>query len=1098
MLVFSKTAGFVHTSIPAGIAALQKMGSENNFDVDTTTNSEWFTEDTLKRYAAVVFLNTTENVLDGRQENAFERYIQSGGGFVGIHAATDTEYDWGWYGRLVGGYFNGHPDQQEAVVRVVDDSHLSTKDLPKEWKRKDEWYNFKNLNQDVKVLLNLDEKTYSGGTNGDSHPVAWYHDFDGGRAWYTALGHTEESYSEPQFLQHVLGGIKYAIGDNEELDYSKAKSLPTPDEDRFVRTQLTVGTLFEPTEMAILPNLDVLIVQRRGEIMRVSQKNNDIKQVGFLNVYHKATVPNVNAEEGLMGLALDPNFKSNNYIYLFYSPADTSVNRLSRFVYKNDSLDMASEKIVLQFYSQRNICCHTGGSIAFGKDNLLYLSTGDNSTPFDQPDQKFANHGFAPIDNRPGYEQYDARRTSGNPADLRGKIIRIRIKDDGTYEIPDGNLFPKDEAKARPEIFVMGNRNPYRISVDKRTGFLYWGEVGPDAANDSVQTRGPRGYDEVNQAREAGFFGWPLFVGNNYAYNQYDYKTGTSGAFYDPAKPVNNSTNNTGLQNLPPAKPAFIWYPYGASKEFPQVGQGGRNAMAGPVYYTEDFPKETRLPDYYNGKLFIYDWIRGWVKAVTMKENGDFDKMEPFMEHTKFAAPIDMEVGPDGKLYILEYGSGWFSKNQDAGLVRIDYLAGNRPPKINDLTVTQTSGNLPYEFTAKVDVKDPENDDLTYIWTIGSEKKETKEPQISHTLNKAGDYPLTVEVVDKQKASSKSNTIELYAGNAQPQLEIALQGNRTFFFPGKPVAYKVNVTDNGDSVNLKNLFLSVDYIQGYDRAAQSMGHQQASATIAGKNLVMSLDCKACHKEAEKSVGPSYVQVANRYQGKSDAGAYLVQKIIKGGAGAWGEVAMPAHPTLKESDAQQIVGWIMSLASGKNAQASLPPAGQVVPQPKKPYEVFLLQATYTDNGGNGIRPLSNAASVFLRNATWDVRELRNIKGFTTKDSANTRYLAYPQNSGWIKLTKIDLTGVSGIELINCCSDASFTGTLDVRLDQPDGQSIGMADMDWNKQKTQVIVPLQKGDGQLHDVYIMYTIKGKQPEQGSPLLKSIRFIPEGNRL
>jgi len=197
VLVFAKTAGFHHESIAVGIPAIQKLGQENGFDVDSTTDASMFNEDTLKKYSAVVFLNTTGPLLNTHERIALERYIQSGGGYMGIHAAADAEYDWGWYNRLVGAYFLSHPRQQEAKLIVKDKTHPSTKHLPDVWTRKDEWYNFKKLNKDVHVLISIDEKSYEGGKNGDDHPMTWYHDYDGGRAFYTELGHTDESYSDP-------------------------------------------------------------------------------------------------------------------------------------------------------------------------------------------------------------------------------------------------------------------------------------------------------------------------------------------------------------------------------------------------------------------------------------------------------------------------------------------------------------------------------------------------------------------------------------------------------------------------------------------------------------------------------------------------------------------------------------------------------------------------------------------------------------------------------------------------------------------------------------------------------------------------------------
>lgn len=1091
VLVFTLTKGFHHESIPEGIAAIQKLGSENNFDVDTTTDPQMFNDSTLKKYSAVIFLNTTGDVLDYRQEAAFERYIQAGGGFVGVHSATDTEYDWGWYGRLVGAYFNGHPVPQQAKFIIRDRSHPSTKFFTDTvWQRTDELYNFKKINPDLHVLVTIDENSYKGGTNGAVHPMAWYHEYDGGRAFYTEMGHTKESYTEPNYLKHLLGGIQYAMGDNLELDYSKAKTQLPPDEDRFTKTPLVQGEFFEPTEMTILPNLDILVAQRRGELMLYKNETKKLKQAGLLNVYWHTHTPGVNAEEGFMGLCKDPNFKNNNWIYAYYSPVDSSVNRLSRFTFKNDTLDMSSEKVILEVHAQREICCHTGGSIAFGPGGLLYLSTGDNSTPFDEPGVKYVSNGYAPLNDLPGHMQYDARRSAGNSNDLRGKILRIKVKDDGTYEIPNGNLFPKGTPKTRPEIYVMGDRNPYRISVDQKNSFLYWGEVGPDASNDSLDTRGPRGYDEVNQARKAGYFGWPLFVGNNYPYHEYDYATGKSGPAFDPAHPVNNSRNNSGITDLPPAQPAFIWYPYAASPDFPEVGTGGRNAMAGPVYYTDMFPKETRLPDYYDGKLFIYDWIRGWIKAVTMQPNGDFDKMEPFMEHIQLHNCIDMEVGPDGRLYLLEYGTGWFQKNPDAGLSRIDYTSGNRPPKIDAVNIDKTTGSLPFSGTASVSAKDPENDQLTYDWHFGNgTTKETTTPQVGFNYTAPGDYKLYVTVKDSHGDSSQSEAIDLYAGNETPEVDIQLNNaNKSFYLPGRPVQYSVNVKDKDDTskIDPANLFVSVDYVVGYDRAATPMGHQQGVATVSGKNLMLSLDCKSCHKENEKSIGPSFMQVSQKYNKDENAITYLTQKIIKGGGGVWGETQMAAHPNLPESDAQQIVQWVLSLANQQNVKKSLPPSGTVLPPSNtKPGAALVLTASYTDKGGNNIKALTGTDIAVLNSNTITFKGTEKTKGFVTYNANGNNYMVLPREEGWFALDSIDLTGVGAVNMMAGWQDPPQYGyDFEIRLDGPEGNIIGKGALPSQKNNKQpqatVHVVLQPvTDGKYHTLY--FIARPKDPNE-----------------
>ncbi len=1114
VLVFSKTAGFYHESIPDGIAAIQKLGAEHGFEVDTTTNAFNFNEENLANYSAVIFLSTTGDVLNQYQEADFERYIQAGGGFVGIHAAADTEYEWGWYNRLVGGYFadhpginDPHPNVQKGTLKVVDKTHSSTSFLPETWERTDEWYSYKKMNPDVNVLITLDEDSYQGGLDMGEHPAAWYHEFDGGRAWYTAGGHTKESYTEEAFLNHLLAGIEYAIGPNKKLDYSAARSGRVPEENRFTKTTLSVGEFTEPTEMTILPNLDILIAQRRGELWLYKNETQELKEIAKLDVYWKTDVKGVNAEEGLLGLQKDPNFKDNGYVFAFYSPTGSEeINRLSRFTFKNDVWDMASEKVILELYSQRNICCHTGGSIAFDKDGLLYLSTGDNSTPFNQDNSEYVLSGYAPLDQRDGRKQWDARRSSGNANDLRGKILRIKVNEDGSYSIPKGNLYPEGTEGTRPEIYVQGNRNPYRISVDQKNNFLYWGEVGPDASGDSLDTRGPRGYDEVNQAREAGNFGWPYFIGDNYAYRDFDFVTGTPGEVFDPAKPVNKSVNNTGKTELPPAKPAFIWYPYGASPEFPTMGSGGRNAMAGPVYYPDIFPSETRFPDYYNGKLFIYDWVRGWIKAVTMKENGDFDKMEPFMPGTKFNALIDMEMGPDGKIYILEYGNGWFSKNPDSGLFRIDYNSGNRAPVVEKLSVDKTSGKTPLTVTFTADSKDPENDPMSYTWDLGNgETKTTEEPTLTHTYDAVGEYEIKVSVKDPDGLSGESIPVSVYAGNVAPEVTITVKGNQSFYFPGKKVDYEISVRDEDHpdaNTDLSTLFVSADYIEGFDQAEANMGHKVMSEAMTGKSLVSSLTCKTCHKENEASIGPAYTEVAKKYRSRDRN--YLINKIKNGGGGVWGETVMPANPDLTNSDLNALVSYVLSL--DEKSQPSLPAVGSVdatMGKTASPNGALVLSASYTDAGGENVKPLSGSTTKILYSSSVDLGRAIELKGYGAMNYNGANLLTVPNEAAHFVLPAFDLTGIGAVTLTAVSltpMDEEFV--FEVHLDSPDGPKIGEGTF---KQVppaanhegpiyTPFTFPLNvNADGQLHKIVV--TSKPKSDgDPGTFILAGITFNPK----
>ncbi|QDO93077.1 ThuA domain-containing protein [Formosa sediminum] len=211
VLVFSKTEGYRHKAIEIGVQTLESLGVDHNFSVTHTEYSEVFNAEDLQRYKLVIFLNTTGDVLNVKQQEHFKKYINNGGSFLGVHAASDTEFNWPWYGKLVGAYFLDHPKACEAKLKVVDASHVSTKHLPSTWSHFDEWYNFKTISPNIHPVLLLDETSYSGGKNKDYHPIAWYQEFDGGRSFYTGLGHTKEAYTDPKFINHLLGGIAYCL-----------------------------------------------------------------------------------------------------------------------------------------------------------------------------------------------------------------------------------------------------------------------------------------------------------------------------------------------------------------------------------------------------------------------------------------------------------------------------------------------------------------------------------------------------------------------------------------------------------------------------------------------------------------------------------------------------------------------------------------------------------------------------------------------------------------------------------------------------------------------------------------------------------------------
>jgi cytochrome c len=876
----------------------------------------------------------------------------------------------------------------------------------------------------------------------------------------------------------LLGLLLWSCTKKEEDPFATVR----PEESRFTKVTL-VEKLNEPMELEVLDNLDVLFIERGGKLRKFIAQSGEIEEIGSLDVYAQA-------EDGLLGLVKDPGFNENQWIYLYYAPAGPdSINRLSRFTLVDGLLDKTTEKIMLEVPVFRG-CCHSGGSIEFDSKGNLFLSLGDDTTPFE-------SDNYNPIDERSGRPaNVDAQKTSGNSNDLRGSIIRITPQPDGTYTIPEGNLFPPGTPNTRPEIYVKGNRNPFRIAVDQRNGNLFWGEVGPDASVDSLK-RGPKGHDEFNLATKPGFFGWPYFVGNNKPYWKYDFEKQESLFEFDPAAPKNTSPNSTGIEILPPATSALIWYPYDESMEFPMLETGGRNAMAGPVYYREDYEKsDVRFPGFFDGKVFFYDWMRNWIFTVTLTEDYQYDTMERFMPSTVFEKPVDMQFAKDGSLYILEYGTFWSAQNDDSGIYRIEFASGNRKPQVKaqaDKLVGATPLTVKFSSEGTLDL-DP-GDQLSFAWDFGNGQKSSEaNPEI--TFDKPGTYSVKLAVKDKEGATSEA-TLEVKVGNEAPSVQINWNGNRSFYFGQGSIAYDVKVTDAEDGqIDESKVNFSIDYLQGGFDLIQ-VGHQQDKPLSPGENYITQAGCKACHAIEKESVGPNYTAVSEKYKDQADAKNYLIGKITQGGGGVWGERVMPGHPHLDASQVESMVDYILSIANPQANTRKMPLSGTYQLDKVSDADGFyLVQASYGDKGGNGISSIQTNATLTLRNSLVRASSASLLKDVAKANGPQFQFVRFTAAGAWIRFDRLDLTEIKDILLQ--LNPGNTKGRLEVRIGSPEGQVIGETKAlskedrpaNLEGQFFPISVALQSTQG-IQDLYLVFVPEGDVSIWNTFNLNSLKF-------
>ena len=873
-----------------------------------------------------------------------------------------------------------------------------------------------------------------------------------------------------------------------------------PDEHRFRVEVLTEETM-DPTAISIADNGKVYYAE----------------DVGFIKVYHPGTKlvsvvgrlsVSTCGDEGLIGMVLDADFSSNGWLYVNHTLSgymdlpcgevyanpelrfndSTSFQVISRFTVVNDTLDMSSEQVLLKIPIQH--MRHNGGSLAFDGSGNLYISVGENTHP------GFTN-AYAPLDERPGKENYDTQRTSSNTMDFRGKILRIHPEDDGSYSIPEGNLFSKDDPLALPEIYVMGCRNPFRISVDQPTGTLYWGEVGPDAYADIA--RGPMGYDEINKTTEGGFFGWPYFIADNQAYARFNYDTQESGALFDASRPENTSPNNTGKQVLPAAKPAFIWYPYVASQEFPELGEGGRTAMAGPVYHYEaELDSDIKFPSYFDKALFIYDWMRGWIKVVRMDGSGALSKIENFMPSTRFVGPIDMQFGPDGSLYVMEFGTTW-GANPDARLVKITYVKGNRAPVVH-ISTDKTEGACPMtvNFSSEGTIDYDKSDQLSYAWQFDSGEKQSNEKHPRFVFDTPGVYTVKLTVTDSEGASSSSE-VTIKAGNDPPKLSIEMPNRGSFYWDSEQIPYTIKLEDQEDGslatggIDPSDVQVVLERLEGiYTLETNAEGKRGLKSQ--GEKLIGESDCSSCHKVKARAIGPSFLEIAQRYQNQSNRTDYIASKIISGGSGVWGEISMSAHPLFSTADAAKMADYILSLAGAETNVTEMGERGAIgtLANDEEHNITYVLRASYTDRGASGMDAITVSKLRVLQPPKLEAENFSTHRDMLSEAGAKSISMGF--SSTYISFKHIDLSNVDSVRF-----RYSYKGPecfIAIRTRSPEGELIGEARFTGNPEirgYRELTIPIKE----THGAQELFFLHDKAPDIHEEIgLDWIYFIKRHN--
>ncbi|MBC7980573.1 MAG: PQQ-dependent sugar dehydrogenase [Armatimonadetes bacterium] len=832
--------------------------------------------------------------------------------------------------------------------------------------------------------------------------------------------------------------------------------------------EIIATDLIMPMTMAMAPDGRIFFNELTGKLRLLDPKTKLVKEVGELKVFTEQ-------ESGFLGFALDPEFKENGHIFVQQSLVDYDGQAVIRYTIKEDVLDHSSAKELLRWPVQRRECCHHAGAVRFGPDGNLFISTGDNTSPF-------ASDGFTPIDERDDRAPFDAQKSSGNTNDLRGKILRIRPTPDGSYTIPEGNLFKSGSDKTRAEIYAMGFRNPWRFQVDQRNGIVYSGDVGPDSGNTN-DDRGPNGFDTINQIRKPAHFGWPYSRGKE-VYHDYDFEKNHSGEPFSKTTPINSSPNNTGLSKLPPVEPPMIWYPAGGSNEFPMLGTGGRTACAGPVFYYEPgFSETDGFPQEFDGHLLVYDWHRPFMVWAKLDGSANFKGLVPFTSSARIAQgddngsgqfqikrPVDGLFGPDGCLYLMDYGETW-GVNPDARMLKISYQRGNLPP-LAKASLKNAIGKAPLTIAMSADgSKDIEGKELSYEWLLQpGDQSLARSAQAETTIKEDGNYQIELRVTDPDGASSRVSH-RVTVGNTSPVVTFLKPQEGDFFELGAPLEYKIKVEDAEDGTSTdgpKASQISAATLVSNDWLNEK---NQVSEEATGMKMMKQSDCFNCHAVDKKLVGPGLLEIADRYRGQAGAVDVSTDRVLKGSAGVWGEVPMLPHPQHTKDELHMMVEWIFSLEAGKTGPSLMRGTEGAIEVPdNQEIRGGRLQADFTDFGAGKANPVSAKTIVNLRGRFLEAEmadELLGPQPAGFQNASGKKAIGNISSGHALRISNVNLITISSITISYAVPDEEKK--IEIRKGSRDGKKIGEFLLKptggwetWSEANTEITPDPERGD------------------------------------